>query len=153
MLSVYEPKIRLVLQLLQPKPSVLFIMSPLTQGLTLLVKISPNMKRKVVLPQVPESVEDLKNILRENLVLQGNFTLQYEDPDFNNELCNLITMAELPHERVILHILWDEPLLLTFEESPSVDSMSSLDTASVSTSESPQSPSTFIRNYMRSVSE
>ena len=106
-----------------------------------------------MLPQVPESVEDLKNILRENLVLQGNFTLQYEDPDFNNELCNLITMAELPHERFILHILWDEPLLLTFEESPSVDSMSSLDTASVSTSESPQSPSTFIRNYMRSVSE
>ncbi|XP_074491786.1 uncharacterized protein LOC141767952 [Sebastes fasciatus] len=109
-------------------------------GLLLLVKISPSMSRKLVLPQVPESVENLQNILLENLQLQGSFTLQFEDPDFNNALCNLMDIHELPPERVIL-------------DSDSVDSGSSLDTASLSTIESPQSPSAFIKNYLRSISE
>lgn len=107
------------------------------------------MSRKVMLPEVPESVENLQNILRENLELQGSFTLQYEDPDFNNALCNLINIHELPPERAILHILWDYPQ----QESDSVDSGSSLDTASLSSRESTQSPSGFIRDYLRSVSE
>lgn len=45
----------------------------------LLVKISPRMSRKVALPEVPELVEELQNILKEKLQLQGSFTLQYED--------------------------------------------------------------------------
>lgn len=115
------------------------------------MKISPKMSRKVALPEVPESVEQLQNILQENLQLQGSFTLQYEDPDFNNALCNLIDIHELPSERAILHILWEESAHV--QESDSIDSVSSLDTASVSSRESLQSPSAFIKNYLRSVSE
>lgn len=73
----------------------------------LLVKIFTRMSRKVALPEVPESVEELQNILKEKLKLQGSFTLQYEDADFNNALCNLIDIHDLPSERAILHILWD----------------------------------------------
>lgn len=119
----------------------------------LLVKISPRMSRKVALPEVPELVEEWQNILKEKLQLQGSFTLQYEDSDFNNALCNLIDIHDLPPELAILHILWDETTPLVQQESDSVGSESSLDTASVSSRESLPSPSAFIRNYMRSVSE
>lgn len=119
----------------------------------LLVKISPRMSRKVAIPEVPESVEELQNILKEKLELQGSFTLQYEDSDFNNALCNLIDIHDLPPERAILHILWDEASPLVQQESDSVGSESSLDTASLSSRESLQSPSAFIRNHLRSVSE
>ena len=111
------------------------------------------MSRKVVLPQVPESVEELQGILREKLQLQGSFTLQFEDPAFNNIPCNLFDIQELPPERVILHILWDVPeVQVTLQES---DSASSLDTASLpsTSTESPQSPSAFIRSCLRNVSE
>ncbi|XP_035981708.1 uncharacterized protein LOC118556996 [Fundulus heteroclitus] len=121
-------------------------------GLVLLVKISPRMSRKVTLPEVPGSVEQLQNVLQENLQLQGSFTLQYEDPGFNNALCNLIDIHELPPERAILHILWDESAVV-LQESDSFDSGSSLDTASLSSRESHQSPSAFIKNYLRNVSE
>lgn len=117
----------------------------------LLVNISPRMSRKVALPEVPELVEELQNILKEKLQLQGSFTLQYEDSC--NALCNLIDIHDLPPERAILHILWDETTLLVQQESDSVGSESSLDTAIVSSRESLPSPSVFIRNYMRSVLE
>ncbi|XP_070840006.1 sterile alpha motif domain-containing protein 3-like [Chaetodon trifascialis] len=119
----------------------------------LLVKISPRMSRKVAIPEVPESVEELQNILKEKLELQGSFRLQYEDSDFNNALCNLIDIHDLPPERAILHILWDETSPLVQQESDSVGSESSLDTASLFSRESLQSPSAFIRNHLRSVSE
>lgn len=119
----------------------------------LLVKISPRMSRKVAIPEVPESVEELQNILKEKLELQGSFTLQYEDSDFNNALCNLIDIHDLPPERAILHILWDETSPLVQQESDSLGSESSLDTASLSSRESLQSPSAIIRNHLRSVSE
>ena len=111
------------------------------------------MSRKVAIPEVPESVEELQNILKEKLELQGSVTLQYEDSDFNNALCNLIDIHDLPPERAILHILWDETSPLVQQESDSVGSESSLDTASLSSRESLQSPSAFIRNHLRSVSE
>ena len=122
-------------------------------GTLVLVKISSRMSRNVALPEVPASVEQLKNFLQENLQLQGSFTLQYEDPDFNNAPCNFIDIDELPPERAILHILWDETPLLPQQETDFVDSGSSLDTASVSSRESVQSPSAFIKNCMRSISE
>ena len=71
-------------------------------GILLLVKISPRMSCKVALPEVPKTVEQWQNILQENLQLQGSFTLQYEDPDFNNTLCNLIDIHDLPPERANL---------------------------------------------------
>lgn len=110
------------------------------------------MSRKVVLPQIPESVEELQGILREKLQLQGSFTLQF-DPAFNNIPCNLCDIQELPPERVILHILWDEPPIQVAQLES--DTASSLDTASLpsTSTESPQTPSAFIRSNLQSASE
>lgn len=111
------------------------------------------MSRKMALPVVPESVEELQEILQEKLQLQGSFTLQYEDRDFDNALCNLIDIHDLPPERAVLHILWDETAPLVRQDLDSLESGSSLDTASVHSVNSPQSPSTFIRHHLRSVAE
>lgn len=111
------------------------------------------MSRKMALPVVPESVEELQEILQEKLQLQGSFTLQYEDRDFDNALCNLIDIHDLPPERAVLHILWDETPPLVQQDLDSLESGSSLDTASVHSTDSPQSPSAFIRHHLRSVAE
>lgn len=105
------------------------------------------MARRVQLPQVPDSVEHLQDILREKLQLQGAFTVQFEDPDFSNALCDLSDIAELPAERAVLHILWDNGLSsLDQTDAQSSTSISSLDTGSVSSAGSPQSPSTHLRS-------
>ncbi|KAK5599376.1 hypothetical protein CRENBAI_021926 [Crenichthys baileyi] len=62
-------------------------------------------------------------------------------------------IQELPRERAILHFLWEESPKDARQERESLNSGSSLDIASVSIRESPHSPSAFIRNYLRSVSE
>ncbi|KAL7880307.1 hypothetical protein SRHO_G00025610 [Serrasalmus rhombeus] len=54
--------------------------------------------RRVVLPAKPASVEDLICQVQETLGFNFNFTVQCEDPDFNNSLCNLTDMSELPEK-------------------------------------------------------
>uniref|UniRef100_A0AAR2M274 PB1 domain-containing protein n=1 Tax=Pygocentrus nattereri TaxID=42514 RepID=A0AAR2M274_PYGNA len=54
--------------------------------------------RRVVLPAKPASVEDLICQVQETLGFNFSFTVQYEDPDFNNSLCNLTDMSELPEK-------------------------------------------------------
>ncbi|CAL8258811.1 unnamed protein product, partial [Arctogadus glacialis] len=76
-------------------------------ALLLRVQIKPKLIRKFHLAQTPESVEHLQNELREKFGLEGGFSLQYEDPDFDNALTNLVDIVELPAERAVLHILWD----------------------------------------------
>ncbi|XP_065123038.1 sterile alpha motif domain-containing protein 3-like [Paramisgurnus dabryanus] len=62
--------------------------------------------RRVTLDSVPESVKELCVTLRTILGLQGNFLLQFEDPDFGNELCNLTDIKDLPSDRVTLKVLF-----------------------------------------------
>lgn len=57
--------------------------------------------RKVILNIRPSTVEDLINKLKESLGLQYNFSLQYQDPEFNNELCNLTDTEELPEKPTV----------------------------------------------------
>lgn len=60
------------------------------------MQINPKLIRKVHLTQPSESVEHLQNELREKLGLEGGFSLQYEDPDFDNALSNLVDIVQLP---------------------------------------------------------
>ncbi|XP_022542665.1 uncharacterized protein LOC107197338 [Astyanax mexicanus] len=117
--------------------------------LTLRVVISSSVARRVQLPQVPESVDHLIDSLREKLQLQGDFSLQFEDPDFGNALCLLSDISELPQERAILHIhrsaSHDEL------DTHSLGSISSLSTASQSSSSS--STAACSSSYLRSRSE
>lgn len=114
------------------------------------VIISPQNIRKVQLSQLPDSVDSLKAELKLKLEIQKDLLLQYEDPDFGNELCNLTDISELPAERAVLKIVWDQDSSVL--EQSDTQSVSSLDTASVSTSSS-QSSSAIVQSHMRSTLE
>ncbi|KAA0725405.1 hypothetical protein E1301_Tti023674 [Triplophysa tibetana] len=115
------------------------------------VYISPQNIRKIQLPQLPASVDDLQAELKSKLQLQGEFLLQYEDPDFGNELCNLSDISELPAEKAVLKIVWDKDSSVL--DQSDTQSVSSLGTASVSSSASTETPSAIIQSNMRSTSQ
>lgn len=91
------------------------------------VIISERDIRKITLDTVPDTVHDLKEVLRSKLQLPDCFDLQYEDNDFN-DFCNLSSVTELAKDKATLKILI----------SPSdTFSDSSLDTAVLPVSQSP----------------
>ncbi|XP_072561790.1 uncharacterized protein [Paramormyrops kingsleyae] len=70
------------------------------QKFMLRVYIATDIAVKVTLTGRPESVDDLIAILREKVKprLDFEFTLQYEDADFNGQLSCLIDIQELPEK-------------------------------------------------------
>ncbi|MEQ2293860.1 hypothetical protein AMECASPLE_037753 [Ameca splendens] len=81
----------------------------------------------------PTTMEDLKSMLRVSLGLQYSFDLQFQDPEFNCELCNLTDVSDLPDKPTLKMI----PLLEVFPiESGAVseDQHSSADTEILSVS-------------------
>lgn len=60
------------------------------------VIVHENDIRKITLPVKPQTVDSLLEQLEEKLGLQYKFSLQFEDPDFNNSLVNLTDIADLP---------------------------------------------------------
>lgn len=68
------------------------------------------------------------------LELKEGFSLQFEDPDFGNALCNFHDINELSVEKAALKVLYEEITLeICHPPDPSdASSASSLDTASVS---------------------
>lgn len=64
--------------------------------------------RKLTLNKRPDSIEELKTQMKDKLSLQYDVRLQYEDLDFNNALCNLTQITDLP-ERATLKVI---PLVL-----------------------------------------
>lgn len=69
------------------------------------VIITPDDIRRVSVESLPETVDELVNILRQELGLQGDFIMQFEDPEFQNELCNLCNMSDLPQGRATLKVI------------------------------------------------
>ncbi len=88
------------------------------------VILSPNDIRRLTIEERPPTVDKLYEILRNNFGLRDSFCLQFEDPDFNNELCNLQDIQELPVDRATLKVL--------FTADPGESSDSTLDTESLS---------------------
>ncbi|XP_027019478.2 uncharacterized protein LOC113653841 [Tachysurus fulvidraco] len=111
------------------------------------VHISPTNIRRVELPQRPQSVDQLKSFLIQMLQIENEkFSLQFEDPDFNNEPCNLNNIKELPAEKATLRLLWEA--VSPTQHTEDFNSVSSLDTASLSSNlrnlrSAEQWPSTF----------
>lgn len=64
------------------------------------VFVATDVAMKLTLTERPQSVEELKSIMQERFRprLDGNFTLQYEDPDFGGQLCLLVDIQELPEK-------------------------------------------------------
>ena len=63
--------------------------------------------RKVKLSSRPASVDDLINVLKDQLNLDLNFNLLYEDPDFDGKLTSLVDIDELP-QKAVVHISFTE---------------------------------------------
>lgn len=107
----------------------------MAQKLLLRVVINEDDIRKLTLNERPHSVEDLQLELKNKLLLQYEFKLQYEDQDFSNALCNLTDMKDLP-ERATVKIIPLVTLHVTSLSSPATASdtdWSSTDTEILST--------------------
>ncbi|KAM8766835.1 uncharacterized protein AB9X84_005935 [Acanthopagrus schlegelii] len=70
------------------------------------VIVSETEIRRLPFEGTPSSVAELHQMLRTNLGLMGRFIIQFEDPDFNNQLCNLTDIKDLPDERATLKVLF-----------------------------------------------
>ncbi|XP_073785892.1 uncharacterized protein [Danio rerio] len=121
------------------------------ENMLLQIHISPTNIRRVELPQRPQSVDQLKSFLSEKCQLEnGDFLIQFEDLDFNNELCNLNDINELPAEKATLKLLWEEVCPSQGVAGDS-NSVSSLDTASMPSCHSgDQSPESSVLRNLRS---
>ncbi|KAM7413896.1 hypothetical protein PAMA_018953 [Pampus argenteus] len=82
--------------------------------------------RKLTIDDLPETIDDLCSILKMKLGLEGDILIQYKDPEFDNELCNLSSMSELPKDKATLKV--------HTKSSESYHTDSTLDTASLSSS-------------------
>ncbi|KAF5902794.1 sterile alpha motif domain-containing protein 3-like isoform X1, partial [Clarias magur] len=70
------------------------------QKFVLRVYIATDIAVKLTLNYRPKSVEELKKIMQEKFKprLDGEFSLQYEDPDFDGQLRVLVDIEELPEK-------------------------------------------------------
>ncbi|XP_034530864.1 uncharacterized protein LOC117826789 isoform X2 [Notolabrus celidotus] len=118
--------------------------------LLLRVVVSPKEARRLQLSQVPESVAQLVDVIKERLEIQEDFSLQFEDPDFGNALCNLTAMSELPAERAVIHIISDCDSSST---DRSTSSLSSTDTISVHSDMFSSSYTDSIQSNLRHLNE
>lgn len=71
------------------------------QKFTLRVIVSEGDIRKMTMTTRPDTLEDLIGWLKSSLETNYNFVVQYQDPDFNNELVNLTHPSELPEKPTI----------------------------------------------------
>lgn len=70
------------------------------QKFVLRVCVATDLAMKLILTERPQSVEELKNVMQEKFKprLDCDFTLQYEDPDFDGQLSVLMDIQELPEK-------------------------------------------------------
>ncbi|XP_048835194.1 uncharacterized protein LOC125710059 isoform X1 [Brienomyrus brachyistius] len=89
--------------------------------------------RKISLDKKPDTLEELKIILRDKFNLEHDFNLMYEDPEFNNALCNLDDIAALPARRATLKLI----SLLPMTSSPPSSTPSLSDDTEILSSPTP----------------
>lgn len=91
---------------------------------------------KVSLDGKPETVEELYKIVKEKCKLKDDFSLMYEDPDFDNSLCNLDDVKDLPPTKATVKVIPLVALTLIPTSTPSLSEVSSDDTEILLTSSS-----------------
>uniref|UniRef100_A0A667YYQ7 PB1 domain-containing protein n=1 Tax=Myripristis murdjan TaxID=586833 RepID=A0A667YYQ7_9TELE len=91
--------------------------------------LSENDIRIVATDNLPETADDFYMMLKTKLGLDGDLVVQYQDPEFDNELFNLSSMSELPKDKATLKVL----IKLHHTDS-------NLDTISLSSSSLDESP-------------
>uniref|UniRef100_A0A3Q1HM00 PB1 domain-containing protein n=1 Tax=Acanthochromis polyacanthus TaxID=80966 RepID=A0A3Q1HM00_9TELE len=101
-----------------------------SEKMTMSVIFSEADIRKLTLETRPTTTEDLKSMLQVSLGLQYSFDLQFQDPEFNYELCNLTDISDLP-DKPTLKIIPLLELSPIESSAPSEDHHSSADTESL----------------------
>lgn len=89
--------------------------------------------QKVSLDEKPETVEELKAKINEKCKLQYGFSVMYEDPDFDNALCNLEDKGDLPATRATVKVV---PLVVTTTTSSTSDASCASDDTEILSSRS-----------------
>ena len=80
---------------------IIFPQMALQEKFIMRVIVSEGDIRKLTMTTWPDTLEDLIGWLKGTLQANYNFILQYQDSDFNNELCNLEDVSELPDKPTI----------------------------------------------------
>ena len=70
------------------------------EKLLLHIHTSTDIVRRLTLSQ-PDTVDELKTIIKERFKLDFEFSLSFEDPDFDGQLCSLVDIDELPQKAVL----------------------------------------------------
>lgn len=122
-----------------------FFQVAMEKRLTMRVIISEGDIRKITMTPRPYTLEDLIDCIKGTLQTNYTFTLQYQDPEFNNELCNLTDLSELPDKPTIKIIPIIELVPVTGDPELCSDTGSQADTEilSVSSDRSFQWPEVF----------
>lgn len=118
-----------------PGPGDTFSMAPYK----LRVIITEQDIQKVPLHGKPETVEELKAKIKEKCKLQYDFSVMYEDPDFDNALCNLDDIEDLPATKATVKVI---PLIVTAATTSTSDVSCASDDTEVL---SPQSSTSSMR--------
>ncbi|KAK0144232.1 hypothetical protein N1851_017408 [Merluccius polli] len=84
--------------------------------------------RNITMPIKPDTLEDFITWLKDALQANYSFALQYQDPEFNNELCNLTDVSELPEKPTIKIIPLIELVPVTEQSQSWSDTTSQADT-------------------------
>ncbi|MEQ2281814.1 hypothetical protein AMECASPLE_034248 [Ameca splendens] len=63
---------------------------------------------RLILPSAPSSVQALIDEIKSRLKLTFDFRLQFHDPDFDNALCNLVVIEDLPSTTSVKDVRLDE---------------------------------------------
>jgi len=103
------------------------------EKMTLRVILTEADIRKVILNTRPATVEDWTSQLKESLGLHYNFSLQYKDPEFNYELCNLTDIEDLPEKSTLKVIPVLDLLPVSTSDEILSDTPSTVDTEILST--------------------
>lgn len=104
------------------------------QKMILRVILSEADIRKVTLNRRPATVEELMSNIKESLELHYTFSIQYKDPEFNNELFNLSDIGDLPEKPTIQVIPVIELVAVSAPAESLDDSYSTTDTEILSQS-------------------
>ncbi|CAL9694944.1 unnamed protein product [Knipowitschia caucasica] len=70
-------------------------------SLRLRVVLGAENAEKFILPSYPETVDDLIKEIMTRFKLTFDFRLQFEDPDFDGALCNLVNIEDLPSKATV----------------------------------------------------
>ena len=106
------------------------------------VILAPDDIRRLHIECLPDTLDAFIDILKRELRLDGTLIVQFEDPSFGNELCNLTSMSDLTEEMTTLKVFQKhDPESSNDQDTLNDDQLSdsTLDTASLPSTSSGES--------------